>query len=298
MADYLPLATSAVAFVFFVLLARQYLGRRRVHQLLWTVAMLFYSVSALMEFLANPDVVGANPGLFAVYYVLAAPLVGLLGAGVAYLLVRRGVARLFLGFVVVFALALAVAGSLTPLDRSTLAKSFSGPLANGFMAASDAYPMTVRVWAIVLNAVGGLVLIGGALYSFVRDRSRTYNIFLAIGGILPSAGGSALGLLGSPDLFFGFELGGTVFLFAGFLMSARYITRREARAVSTGLTAPQARAARTAARVSRANALEAGSRLSLGRGRSSPRTPAKASFGERRTRWLRDGSATAFPAGG
>lgn len=297
MADYLPLVTSAVAFVFFVLLARQYLARRRVHQLLWTVAMLFYSISALMEFLANPDVGGATPALFAVYYVLAAPLVGLLGAGVAYLLVRRSIARLFLGFVVVFAVALAVVGLLTPLNQTALSKSFDGPLASGFMAASDAYPMTVRVWAIVLNAVGGLVLIGGALYSFVRDRSRTYNIFLAIGGILPSAGGSALGLFGSPDVFFEFELGGTVFLFVGFLMSARYITKRETRPVSTGLSGPPARAVGTAGRVSRANALEAGSRLwYFGHGLSSSRRP-MSPLGERRTRWLRDGSVTALTVG-
>jgi len=226
--DYLPLVTSVVALAFFLLLARQYLQRRRTHQLLWTVAMLFYSISALMEFLMNSDVMGATPSLFGIYYVLAAPLVGLLGAGVTYLLARRTVARLFLGFVVVFSFALAVEGFLNPLDQSSLSMSFSGPLASGFMAASDSYPMTVRVFAIALNSVGGLVLIGGALYSFVRDRSRTYNVFLAIGGILPAAGGSLLGVLSYPDVFFEFELGGTVFLFVGFLLSARYIGRHEA----------------------------------------------------------------------
>ena len=196
--------------------------------------MLFYSISALMEFLMNPDLVGATPPLFGVYYVLAAPLVGLLGAGVAYLLVGRTAARLFLGFVVVFSLGLAVAGLTSPLSQSVLATSFSGPLANGFMTASNAYPMTVRMWAIVLNALGGLVLIGGAIYSFLRDRSRTYNIFLAIGGILPAAGGSLLGLLSYPDAFFEFELGGTVFLFIGFLLSAAYIAHREAPKLSPG----------------------------------------------------------------
>jgi len=232
MPDYLPLLTFVVALAFFLLLVRQYLQRRKTHQLLWTVAMLLYSVSALIEFLMNPDVGGASVSLFRVYYILAAPLVGLLGAGVMYLLAKRTVARLFLGFVVVFSLALAVAGLSTPLDSSTIASSFTGPLANGFMTASDSLPMTVRVFAIVLNSVGGLVLIGGALLSFIRDTSRTYNLFLVVGGILPMAGGSLLGLLSYPDLFFEFELGGTVFLFAGFLLSARYIAKRE-------LTAPK-----------------------------------------------------------
>ncbi len=127
MANFLPLLTTVVAFAFFVLLVRQYLQRRRTHQLLWTVAMLFYSLSALMEFLMNPDVMGASLPLFRVYYILAAPLVGLLGAGVMYLLVKRTLARAFLGFVVVFSVALAFTGFLTPLNSATFAQSFSGP---------------------------------------------------------------------------------------------------------------------------------------------------------------------------
>jgi hypothetical protein len=94
------------------------------------------------------------------------------------------------------------------------------------------------VFAIVLNSVGGLVLIGGALYSYLRDRSRTYNILIAVGGILPMVGGSALGFLGYLDAFFEFELGGTVFLFLGFLFSARYIGRREATRPAAASPAP------------------------------------------------------------
>jgi hypothetical protein len=225
--DYIPLVTRLVALAFFLLLTRQYLQRHRTHQLLWTVAMLFYSISALMEFLMNPDVIGATPSLFGLYYILAAPLVGLLGAGVMCLLMRRTMARLFLGFVIIFSLGLAVEGFLNPLSQSSLSASFGGPLASGFMAASDSYPMAVRVFAVVLNSVGGLVLIGGALYSFLRDRSRTYNVFLVLGGVLPAAGGSLLGILSYPDVFFELELGGTVFLFLGFILSARYIGMRE-----------------------------------------------------------------------
>ena len=228
MANYIPLLTTAVAFVFSLLLARQFLQRHRTHQLLWTVAMLFYAVSAFMEFLMNRDVMGPNLSLFRVYYVLAAPLVGLLGAGVVYLLLRKGAARLFLGFVVAFSLALAVTGLTTPLATSTFVNGFSAGLAQGISAASSLYPMTVRVFAIALNSVGGLALIVGALYSFLRDMSRTYNLFIVAGGVLPMAGGSLLGFFGSSDLFFGFELGGTVLLFLGFLLSARFIAGREA----------------------------------------------------------------------
>lgn len=225
--DYLPLVTAIVSFVFFFAVVHQYLRRRKTHQLLWSVALLFYSASAFIEFLMNGNVFGASPFLFRVYYVLAAPLVGLLGAGVVWLLARRTFAKLFLGFVVVFSIALAVAGFSAPIDAQSLASSFSGPLANGFMTASTALPMSVRVYAIVLNAVGGLALIGGALLSFAWDRSRKYNLFIVIGGILPMLGGSMLGFLNYPDAFFEFELGGTVFLFLGFMLSTRYIAGRE-----------------------------------------------------------------------
>jgi len=97
----LPLLTSLVAFAFTFSLARQYLERRKLHQLLWTVAMLFYGVSTLMEFLMNGDVLGPSVIAFKVYNVLASPLVSLLGAGLMYLLARKRIADafLYLGFI-------------------------------------------------------------------------------------------------------------------------------------------------------------------------------------------------------
>jgi hypothetical protein len=195
--------------------------------------MLFYALSALMEFLMNGDLMGANPNVFRVYYVLAAPLVGLLGAGVVYLLVRRQIANYFLGFVVILSVGLLIMGLATPIDEAVIRESFSGELAEGFRAATHAYPMSVRVFSIILNSVGGTVLIGGALYSFARDRSRTYNLLIAVGGVLPMIGGSLMGLLGNPDLFFEFELGGTVFLFLGFIFSDIYIRKRASTASAT-----------------------------------------------------------------
>lgn len=231
--NYYPLLTTIVAFVFTLLLARQFIQRRKTHQILWTIAMLFYALSALMEFLMNDDLMGANASVFRVYYVLAAPLVGLLGAGVVYLLARRRIADYFLGFVIILSVGLAISGLTTPIDESVIVESFSGELAEGFRAAVHAYPMTVRIFSIILNSVGGTILIGGALYSFIRDRSRTYNLLIFIGGLLPMIGGSMMGLLGDPNLFFEFELGGTVFLFLGFIFSDIYIKKRETIASGT-----------------------------------------------------------------
>ena len=88
--------------------------------------------------------------------------------------------------------------------------------------------MTVRRWAIITNIIGGFALILGALWSFLKDRRRTYNILIFIGGTLPMIGGSALTFFNEPSLFFLFELLGTVFLWLGFVYSDRFIKAREA----------------------------------------------------------------------
>ena len=62
--------------------------------------MIFYDVSALMEFLINGDILGPSVIAFKVYYVLASPLVGLLGAGLMYLLARKRIADAFLYLVI------------------------------------------------------------------------------------------------------------------------------------------------------------------------------------------------------
>ena len=224
----LPLLTTIVAFAFTVALARQYMERRKFHQLLWTIAMLFYGVAALMEFLMNPDILGPSVIAFKVYYILSAPLVGLLGAGVMYLLASKQKADIFLGFIALLSVALLVTGMMTPLDEAVIIGAFEGPLGEAFHIAVDAYPMTVRRWAIITNIVAGLVLTLGALWSFLKDRRRTYNLLIFVGGILPMIGGSALAFFNEPSLFFIFELGGTVFLYIGFIYSDRFIKAREA----------------------------------------------------------------------
>jgi hypothetical protein len=224
----LPLGTTIVSAAFTIALAKQYLERRKIHQAIWTVAMLFYSVSALMEFLMNPDVMGPNVTIFRVYYILSAPIAGYLGAGVVYLLVRKRIAHVFMAAMTILTILLFATGLTVPLNQDIIVSSFSGPLGQAFRTAVSAYGMDVRGYAMVINIVGGLALIGGAAFSFLRDRRRTYNILIFVGGILPMVGGGALGLLGDPNVFFEFEFLGTVFLFAGFYLSYRFIKDREA----------------------------------------------------------------------
>lgn len=222
-----PLFTTIVAGVFTLALFKQYQERKKRHQLLWMLAMLFYAIAALMEFLMNGDLFGPTVWAFKVYYVLSAPLVGMLGAGVMYLLVDKKKADIFTGVIGLLSFALLVTGIIHPIDQATLVDAFNGPLGEAFHEAIQAYSMDVRRYAIAINIIGGMTLILGAVYSFIRDRRRTYNVFFVIGGLLPGLGGTLMGIFGDPNLFFEFELLGTIFLYAGFVYSDRFIKDRE-----------------------------------------------------------------------
>lgn len=122
-------------------------------------------------------------------------------------------------------MALIISSFIFPLTEGEIASAFSGELVSGFRNASKAYSINVRIFSILINSIAGMVLILGAVYSFIRDRRRTYNIWIALGGCFPLVGGSALAL-DFPDLFFALELGGIVCLFIGFYLSDRILRER------------------------------------------------------------------------
>ncbi|MDP7657642.1 MAG: hypothetical protein QF812_00325 [Nitrososphaerales archaeon] len=226
MVNYIPLITTIVALTFTILLLWQFLNRKKIHQVIWAIAMALFAVAALMEFLANPDISGASGTLIKIYYASAAPLVGLLGSGMLYLLVPRKIAHIYLGIVIMLALALLVGVLSTHLSEVTISEAFQLSLPEGFRGAVRLFPfLTARLPSILLNITGGILLIGGALFSFITDMRKTYNIPLMMGGLFPSLGGFLLGIMDNADIFFEFELAGTIFLFLGFIMSMRYLPR-------------------------------------------------------------------------
>jgi hypothetical protein len=225
MANHIPLITTLVSAVFTALLVWQYAHRRKRHQLIWAVALALYGLTAFMEYLANPDILGPSLPLIKLYYSGTGPMVGLLGGGVLYLLASKRLSDIYLALVVALSVTVVVSTVAAQIPSVEIESAFNAGLPQGFRTVVMEFPMTARIPTIILNITGALFLVGGSLFSYIRDRSRSYNIFLLLGGILPSLGGASLGFFRNADIFFEFELSDTVFLFLGFILSIRYLSK-------------------------------------------------------------------------
>lgn len=203
------------------LLAYQYLKRRKRHQLIWTVALSLWFITTLFEFLADPEIIGWTVPMYRLFYVLTPPMTALLGVGTLYLLTHKPWGKYFLIYTVALSIVLFGLGLTAPIRTEEFAR--------GAEIAGAAMPSYVRMFSPFFTIPGATGLIGGALYSFWLDRTRKYNLLIALGGIFPAFGGMRA-RFGDPTFFFAFETVGALLLFSGFVLSMEYIRKRKARA--------------------------------------------------------------------
>lgn len=232
---YIPLATTIISGAFTALLWRQFSIRGKMHQLVWTVAMALFTLGAALEFLMNPGIVGPNEFSVKLYYLTVGPQVSLLGTGVL-LLVSPKWGRRILTVIVALSAVLVIYGSVVPVDISRAMQAFQNSVVFGVRDAARSFPSSVRLLTVALNIYGAFALIGGSVFSFLKDRHRTFRLLIALGGMLNAVGGTLLGIFGNPDIFLEFELLGAIALFAGFLMSYRFtnVARAKTMAASSG----------------------------------------------------------------
>jgi hypothetical protein len=116
----LPLLSSALSFAFAAVVFAQWLARRRSFQLVWTVGLLWYGISAGTEFLGSAF--GWNEPLYRAWYLGGAFYVAAwLGMGTVYLLGRTRFGYFVAAsFVVGGLFTLAVAGKYDAAVTSTL----------------------------------------------------------------------------------------------------------------------------------------------------------------------------------
>jgi hypothetical protein len=211
---YVPLITCIVSFIFAVAVLDQYFARRRPFQLLWTVGLFMYGISAFTEFYT--ETYGLHVIMFRLWFFLGAICVAAyLGQGTVYLLLRRRAAHILMAILAVLSIYGALRLFSANIDLGT-AKRLTDKIA---------VPTDVDILTGLLSIYGTVALVGGALYSawiFWRKRILPHrvvsNVLIALGALLPAIGGSLLKLgtaRGAP--FYILELAGVIIIFIGFL---------------------------------------------------------------------------------
>jgi hypothetical protein len=219
-----PLVAAVIAFAFAWSLGRQWLGRRRLYQALWSISLAMFGVASLAMVLGVVD--GWSAVEFRLYWLFGAVLnVPYLAAGeIALLDRRRLVAR---GFLLVVAAASVVAA----WEVATAALR-SAPLGRLLPLGKDAFvdhglfgPYHLAQWCG--NGAYGLLLLG-ILWSVWQMRGRPELRPRVAGTLLIAAGASVVavgsGIGAAFDIVWLFAVGlaaGVAVMFYGFVRVGR-----------------------------------------------------------------------------
>lgn len=193
----------ALSLVMGLRLVRQYQSRPRPHTLWYAIGLLLTALAAGAEVWAQS--VGALPTmLWWLYWVSASSLVGFLAVGTAYLLGSRT------GHV-----ALALALVLTAwLAAAVVATAGVGPSLVAESTLTKAPNATIKLPFLLQNILGALLILGGALWSYIRTRAP-HNLLIALGTLVFSSGGAVAGFLHIPAFFYFTQSVGIVLLYLG-----------------------------------------------------------------------------------
>lgn len=159
----LPFLSSALSFVFAVMVFDQWLRRRQPYQLVWTVGLLWYGISAGTEFIGSAF--GWNEPLYRTWYLIGAfGVAAYLGLGTVYLLNRTrfgyfvavsfGLAALFSGLT-----AVKYAREGTPASDATVATVVGLTLAAGMIVG-----LVTRLDRRLVGHVTAAILVVASVY--------------------------------------------------------------------------------------------------------------------------------------
>jgi hypothetical protein len=217
----MPLATAVLVAVFDGLLIKQYMERRKIHQLWWAIGFGMYAVAAFLEFAMQLSG-GWNPWLFRFYALVSASLVAVLAQGSMALVSRKPLwPRIYLGYNSVCFAVFAFGVFTTPLIAAELAN----PKLSSYAALGGTALTYPRVMSMLLTIPATFVLLGAAILSiirFLRKKEFAYRVWanvLIAAGTLVIASGGGLAKAGNTTMFYAAEMLAAVLFFAGFLMA-------------------------------------------------------------------------------
>ena len=140
----LPFLSSLFSFVFAAMVGDQWLRRRQPYQLVWTIGLLWYGISAGTEFIGGAW--GWNEPLYRVWYLVGAfGVASYLGLGTIFLLraTRFGY----------FVSVLFVLGALASLGASVKYADAGAPAASGIVAAVVAGSLAAGVATAIATRI-------------------------------------------------------------------------------------------------------------------------------------------------
>ena len=216
-----PLITSIIGLVYVALLLVQWYRRRKPHQLAWAFGFFLYALAAFMEFYSEYTQ-NWDPTVYRLYIVFAASMVGFLGLGTLYLVVRRRIwGHLYLAFNLVM-LAIFMWGAFNaPLDYEALQPGIV--VGGAGLGPAGTFP---RIMSLVFNIPGTLLLLGGSIYSIIKFwpkkayRYRVWANVLIIVGTLAIAGAGSMARAGATQGLYFAEMIASAILLAGFLLAS------------------------------------------------------------------------------
>lgn len=207
----LPVAAALVAALFSALLVRSARRRPAGQKVLWAAGFALFAVAAGSEALAQRA--GWSGGLFRTYYLCGGVLtVAFLGAGSAWLHLPRRGRDAVLGALLVATVAAALTVALAPVRADVLAATATGrPPANSAIGGGAAF------WAIALNTLGTLLLVGGVLRSVIRRQRIRASLWIGAGAIVLALS-TSMSRSGDYSLMYLGELIGISSMFYGFVL--------------------------------------------------------------------------------
>jgi hypothetical protein len=237
----LPLVAAIIALGFALVLARQFLRRRRPHQAMWTVALLMYAAASFGLFLGVAD--GWTTGEYRTYWLFGAVLnVPYLAQGEVHLLVGKRIVPTVLFIVLIFATGFAMTRiGEAELDRAALGRDL--PLGREVFRSDPFVLDLARYYALPAY----LVLVGGTVWSALRMRGdpALRDRFLGTLGIAAGATvvatGSAFALTGNLTGFSLTLVAGIATMFWGFARASRPGRRPVEDRHPDGSTSPRGR---------------------------------------------------------
>ena len=219
------LAATLISAAFAVTLWTQYRSRPRPYLLAWAVALSFYAIAALTEVIGAAG--GWTPLLYRTYYFFGAIiLVGVLALGTIYLLFPR-FSRPALWILVVLA-ALGLAGILGATLQTTELQTHQVPGTDTIRVQGGPLNVVAILMAALINIIGSVILIGGALSSAYSAWRRggapsrvLANVLIAAGAFIVAGASSLTRVFHVYDVFYVGQAIGVLVMFGGFLAAQR-----------------------------------------------------------------------------